>query len=105
MLQKEKNEVVILAVRPHWITNIKWFFITFFMLFIPIIFRFLDLFQSLPFKYQFVSALFWYLITFIYAFEKFLDGIVFLEKKFIFGISFYEFNNKLSTKTVLLQQR
>jgi hypothetical protein len=71
--EREEDETIILAVRPHWFTNIKWILITLVMIFIPTIFNFLDVLKSLPFKYQFVSTLFWYLITFIYAFEKFLD--------------------------------
>jgi hypothetical protein len=42
------------------------------MLFVPNLIDMLDTLKSLPVNYQFVAHLFWYLFTFIYAFEKFL---------------------------------
>lgn len=71
--EREADEVIILAIRSHWVVNLKWISLTFIMLLVPNILNFFDVLQSLPFKYQLVSHLFWYLITFIYAFEKFLD--------------------------------
>ena len=71
--EREENEVIILAVRSHWFVNIKWFLTTIAMFFLPTVLNFLDVLNFLPFKYQIISTLFWYLITFIYAFEKFLD--------------------------------
>lgn len=71
--EQDDSEKIYLATRPHWITNLSWILITVVMLFIPAFikyFTFLDFFNG-----QYLSAiiLFWYLITFAYAFENFLS--------------------------------
>lgn len=72
-LEREKNEPILLAVRAHWFTNFKWIATSLILIFVPIVVAKLGIFSQLPLKYQLVSSLFWYLIVFIYAFEKFLD--------------------------------
>jgi len=42
-------------------------------LFLPFIIKYLSFINFFPVQYQFSSLIFWYLITFIYAFEKFLS--------------------------------
>ena len=95
--EREDDEIIILAVRPHLFTNIKWVFITLVMVLIPTVLNFLDVMKSLPFKYQFISTLFWYLITFIYAFEKFLDwyfDVFIITNKRLIDIKFNNLLNK-----------
>ena len=70
--EQDDHEIIYLAVRPHWITNISWFFISIAMLFVPLFFKYLSFLNIFPIQYRFAFILFWYLITFIYAFEKFL---------------------------------
>jgi len=72
-IERKKGEEILLAIRPHWTINIKWFLIAIIMAFAPLLVSNLHLFGSLPLKYQIVSFIFWYLIIFIYIFEKFLD--------------------------------
>ena len=71
--EQDDHEVIYLAVRPHWITNISWFFISIAMLFVPLFFGYLSFLNVFPIQYRFALVLFWYLITFVYAFEKFLS--------------------------------
>lgn len=71
--EQDDHEIIYLAVRPHWITNISWFFISIAMLFVPLFFGYLSFLNVFPIQYRFALVLFWYLITFIYAFEKFLS--------------------------------
>ena len=95
--EREDTEIIILAVRAHWVVNLKWILITLFMFFIPTIVNFLDVMKSLPPRYQFVSTLFWYLITFIYAFEKFLDwyfDVFIVTNKRLVDIKFNNLLNK-----------
>jgi hypothetical protein len=95
--EREETETIILAVRAHWVVNLKWVFITLLMITIPSIINFLDVLKSLPPRYQFVSILFWYLITFIYAFEKFLDwyfDVFILTNKRLVDIKFNNLLNK-----------
>lgn len=72
-VEREEGETILLAIRSHWSVNMKWILSTIAMIFVPFIFGFLDILQQLPIRYQIVSAIFWYLITFVFAFEKFLD--------------------------------
>jgi len=54
--EKDDEEQILLVLRPHWFTNVSWITITLILL-------------SLP---TFFGSVFYYLVTFIYAFEKFL---------------------------------
>ncbi|MFA6184702.1 MAG: PH domain-containing protein [Candidatus Shapirobacteria bacterium] len=71
--EQDDHEIIYLAVRPHWITNISWFFISIAMLFVPLFFGYLSFLNVFPIQYRLALVLFWYLITFIYGFEKFLS--------------------------------
>jgi len=71
--EQDDHEIIYLAVRPHWVTNISWFLISIAMLFVPLLFGYLTFFNVFPVQYRFALILFWYLINFIYAFEKFLN--------------------------------
>jgi hypothetical protein len=71
--ERDENEEIYLALRPHWVTNLSWIIISILMLFVPLFFRYFTFLNFFPNQYQFSATLFWYLITFIYAFEKFLS--------------------------------
>jgi len=71
--ERDENEEIYLAVRPHWINNLSWIIVSILMLFVPLFFRYFTFLNFFPGQYQFAAVLFWYLITFIYAFEKFLS--------------------------------
>lgn len=71
--EQDDHEIIYLAVRPHWITNISWFFTAIAMLFVPLFFGYFTFLNIFPIQYRFALVLFWYLITFIFAFEKFLN--------------------------------
>ncbi|MFA5749971.1 MAG: hypothetical protein WC895_01980 [Candidatus Shapirobacteria bacterium] len=95
--ERNEDESILLAIRPHWVTNFSWILISIAMLFIPSILRFLNVLESLPFNYQFVSILFWYLITFIYVFEKFLSwyfNVFIVTNKRLVDIDFNNMLNK-----------
>jgi len=71
--ERDENEEIYLAVRPHWINNLSWIVITTLMLFVPLFFHYFTFLNFFPTRYQFSAVLFWYLITFIYTFERFLS--------------------------------
>jgi len=71
--ERNQDEEIYLALRPHWITNIRWIVVFLLMLFVPLFFRYFSFLNFFPTQYQFSAILFWYLFTFIFAFEKFLD--------------------------------
>lgn len=95
--EREKDEEIILAVRSHWLINLKWVIIAVIMVFVPSLFKFLNLLQSLPLRYQIVSSLFWYLLIFIYIFERFLDwyfDVFIITDKRLVDIKFNNLLNK-----------
>lgn len=72
-LNKDKEELVILLVRKHPLTNIPWLFIAFMMLLAPLALTIVPLLNFLPVEFQSMAILMWYLITVAFVFEKFLS--------------------------------
>lgn len=70
--ERDEDEEIYLATRPHWVNNISWIVAAIFMLFVPLFFHYFSFLNFFPSQYQFSAVLFWYLFTFIFAFEKFL---------------------------------
>ncbi len=71
--EKDSDEEILLVARQHWVNNVGWIVISVLMLFVPSLLKIVPLLSSFPPSYQFMAVLFWYLITFAYAFEKFLS--------------------------------
>lgn len=72
-LNEEKDEEVVLILRAHPITNLKWIMTTLILLIMPPLIIVTGLTSSIAFKYVFIGQLAWYLVTLGFAFEKFLD--------------------------------
>jgi hypothetical protein len=72
-IERDENEEIYLAVRPHPIINLSWALVAIIMFFTPLLFKYLTFLSSIPLRYQFSFILFWYLITFIYVFQQFLS--------------------------------
>lgn len=70
---KEKDEKVILLLRQHPIVNVGWILLAFLMLTVPTIIGMLGVFSSFPPKFKLIIDLTWYLITFVFIMENFLD--------------------------------
>lgn len=70
--EQDAKEEIILALRQHWFTNVSWILTAIFMALVPTLLAYVPLLASFKPSYQFAAVLFWYLITFIFAFEKFL---------------------------------
>jgi hypothetical protein len=71
--EQEKDEQIILVMRQHWFTNVRWILLTLLMVIAPIFLTFVPILSFFPARYQMVSILFWYIITFAFAFEQFLS--------------------------------
>lgn len=76
-INQETNEIILLFLRKHFITNISWIVGTFFMLLLPILF--FTLFQianfslfTIPLSILIILTLFYYLIIFNYALMNFI---------------------------------
>jgi membrane protein YdbS with pleckstrin-like domain len=71
MTQQEDEEIVLL-LRAHPITNVGWVLLTLLMLVLPGFLQAAGVFAGVAFQYLFVGKLVWYLVTLMYAFERFL---------------------------------
>ena len=70
---QERKERIILLLRRHWITNLRWIFLTLFMILAPFFLRFFPLLEFLPLRYQLVTIILWYLLTLAFILENFLS--------------------------------
>ena len=69
---REQNEKVLLILRKHPITNLRWIIISLLLILIPSIIARFDFWVILPSNFQLILTLGWYLIVITYAFENFL---------------------------------
>ena len=70
---QDPDEQIVLFTRPHLITNLKWFLLVVLMALVPpFAFIFLN-FGFVPVNFRFVGLLIWYLLTFAFAFERFIS--------------------------------
>lgn len=70
---REKEEKIILVLRAHPITNVKWILVTILMFFVPGIAGAFGILGSFPIGFSLVISLAWYLVTMTYALENFLN--------------------------------
>ena len=100
--EQDEDEVIYLAVRPHLISNLSWIGLSILMLIVPLFFSYLNFLDFLPASYHFSVIFFWYLITFIFSFEKFLSwyfDFYLITNKRIVDISFNNLLNKHFAQT------
>jgi hypothetical protein len=70
---QERKEKIILLLRRHWATNLPWAFKAILLLFASLGLSLLPFWEALPPQYRAIISPLWYLLTFSYAFEKFLS--------------------------------
>ena len=100
--EKETDETIYLAVRPHLVSNISWMAMSILMLIIPLFLRYFSFIDFLPTAYRLSVIFFWYLITFIFTFENFLSwyfDFYIITNKRIIDISFNNLLNKHFAQT------
>ncbi|KKU02670.1 MAG: hypothetical protein UX99_C0012G0012 [Candidatus Amesbacteria bacterium GW2011_GWB1_47_26] len=71
MTQQEDEEIVLL-LRAHPITNLGWVLLVILMLVLPGVILGTGVFAAVPGKFVLVGKLVWYLVTLMYAMERFL---------------------------------
>lgn len=69
---QSKDEQIILVLRQHLFTQIKWVLISILMTFLPILFGITGIFTFLPPTYRFASLLLWYLLVIGFSIESYL---------------------------------
>lgn len=72
-ITQQPDEEIVLMLRAHPVTNVPWILITFGMLVLPTLLGLTGIFTNVPLRFMFVGQLVWYLITLMFALEKFLD--------------------------------
>jgi hypothetical protein len=70
---REKEEKVLVLLRRHPITNLRWIFLFILMLFGPSVLGVFPILSFMPDRFQFIAVLAWYLITVAFALENFLS--------------------------------
>lgn len=68
-----EHEQIILVLRQHPITQLKFVFVFIVMLLLPLLFGASNIFGFLPLRFQFAASLGWYLLTLGFAVESFLN--------------------------------
>ncbi len=71
-ITQQEDEEIVLMLRAHPITNVGWILLSIIMLVLPAALELTGIFKNVPGKFMFVGQVTWYLMTFMYAFEKFL---------------------------------
>jgi hypothetical protein len=69
--EQDLDEEILLVLRPHWFTNISWILTTILLLILPVFL--LPSIAGFAANYRFITTLFYFLLVFIFAFEKFLS--------------------------------
>ncbi len=67
------DEEVILLLRRHPITQLKWVLVALGLVFMPFLFSYIGILAFLPAKYQFFSLVGWYLLIIGFSLESFLN--------------------------------
>lgn len=68
-----EDEEVLLLLRQHPITQLKWFFIIAGLLLFPLLMSYVNFWEIVPLKYHFFGLVFWYLLVSGIALEAFLS--------------------------------
>lgn len=72
---QEKKEEIILLLRRHWITNLPWLIGAVFMILAPLFLKFFPFLDFLPWRYQLMAVVIWYMLALVFIFEKFLSWV------------------------------
>jgi len=88
---KDSNERIVLFLRKHPITNLKWMLIVALFLFAPTVLKAFPILDFLPDRFQFIAVAMWYMLTVAVALESFLDwffSVCLITDERIFDVDF-----------------
>lgn len=71
-VNQQQDEEIVLMLRAHPITNVGWVLLSLIMFVAPGLLLATGMFAAVPGKFILIGRLVWYIMTFAYAFEKFL---------------------------------
>lgn len=69
---RHSDEQILLVLRKHPITNIRWILLAIVMIFAPTVLSVFPLLEFLPGNFQFIAILGWYLVTAAFSLQNFL---------------------------------
>ncbi len=70
---QEAKEKVILLLRRHWITQVRWMIMVVIMMLSPIILKWIPIVEFMPKNYQVMTVMMWYLLALAVFYEKFIS--------------------------------
>lgn len=100
---EDEGEKVLLTLRKHPVTNLKWLLVFLLFLVLPIIISLIIregeefIFYSLPLNYQILLIIFWYVFAFGYFFTSYLTwfySVYIVSNMRIVDIDFHDFLHK-----------
>jgi len=89
---RERQEKIVLFLRKHPITNLRWIAITLVLVLAPLFLVAFPILDFLPSNFQFIAILGWYLVTTAYILENFLSwyfNVYIVTDERIVDIDFY----------------
>ncbi len=89
---RDKEEKVVLILRRHPITNLRWVFIAILLSLAPLLLSYFPIIDFLPPNFRLVSLIGWYMIVFAFVFENFLSwffGVNIITDERVVDIDFY----------------
>ena len=88
----DEQEKIILLLRKHWLTNVRWILMGIVLTLVPIPFVYFPVLNFLPERFLVVTVLFWYLVTSAFVLEKFLSwffNVYIVTDERVFDVDFY----------------
>lgn len=70
---QEKDEKIVLFLRRHFFTNVGWILMTVCFILVPFFLLSFFSFDFMPFGFRLMALIGWYLLTFAFAFERFIS--------------------------------
>lgn len=101
---QEKDEPIILLLRPHWIMNVPWILAAVLLILGPAILPLTPLMDLLPLRFKIVLIVLWYLLVLSYLFERFISwffNIFLVTDKRVVDVDFYSFTYKQVSEAAL----
>ena len=95
--EKNEDEIILIALRSHWFTNVSWIITSIIMFFVPTIFKYIPT-QLFTGNLQIIIFLSWYIMIFAYSFEQFLSWYFDLYLITNHRVVDIDFNNLLDKK-------
>lgn len=97
---QQQDEEIVLLLRSHPIVNLWWILLAGVMLIVPSFFESTGMFAGVPANFMFVGKMVWYLMTWAFAFERFLHwyySIFIVTNERVIDIDFYNLMSRVVT--------